>query len=148
MNTMQLVRERKERFPWLYCTRCLWMTGGGQCPRHGGPEWTQERADEALRRSHAAKPAVVTSHRVRHAAHYAYGDPRRGHDLEVFDVVTPDLDAARSVLAHIGGLKYIGGSVVEGVQSWTFTRTAPMSDGTCERCAPSADVNLGNWGIG
>jgi hypothetical protein len=30
------VRKQKEKFPEKYCprTRCLWMTGGGYCPRH------------------------------------------------------------------------------------------------------------------
>lgn len=48
---MKEVRERKERKPELYCRRCLWMTGGGNCHRHGGPAWTAERADAAGKRS-------------------------------------------------------------------------------------------------
>lgn len=53
-------RERKERRPDLYCPQCLWMTGGGPCPRHGGPAWTPERQAEATRRSRGeAQPTEV-----------------------------------------------------------------------------------------
>jgi hypothetical protein len=33
------VREAKEARPELFCPErsCLWRTGGGRCPRHGGP---------------------------------------------------------------------------------------------------------------
>lgn len=33
-NTAQKVREHKEKHPELYCSKCLWKTGGGNCPRH------------------------------------------------------------------------------------------------------------------
>ena len=45
------VRKRKEKRPDLYCPKCLWMTGGGPCPRHGGPAWTKEREEEARKKS-------------------------------------------------------------------------------------------------
>ena len=48
---VQAIRARKERRPDLYCPKCLWMTGGGACPRHGGPAWTPEREREAGARS-------------------------------------------------------------------------------------------------
>ena len=48
------VKARKAARPDLYCPRCLWMTGGGPCPRHGGPEWTPERAEAALTKSREA----------------------------------------------------------------------------------------------
>lgn len=28
------VAEHKRKHPELYCSRCLWRTGGGDCPRH------------------------------------------------------------------------------------------------------------------
>lgn len=34
------VREHKEKHPELYCPKCLWRTGGGPCPRHGGNTMT------------------------------------------------------------------------------------------------------------
>lgn len=37
------VAGRKAEKPQLYCSRCLWMTGGGDCERHGGPKWSDER---------------------------------------------------------------------------------------------------------
>ncbi len=45
------VAARKKARPDLYCSKCLWMTGGGDCPRHGGPEWTKEREAAALAKS-------------------------------------------------------------------------------------------------
>jgi len=46
-STAAKVRARKEKHPELYCSKCLWMTGGGNCPRHGGPPWTPEREAKA-----------------------------------------------------------------------------------------------------
>jgi hypothetical protein len=43
------VAQAKERHPEQFCPtrKCLWRTGGGKCPRHGGepkaaakPRWT------------------------------------------------------------------------------------------------------------
>ena len=31
------VAAHKKAHPDLYCSKCLWKTGGGNCPRHGGP---------------------------------------------------------------------------------------------------------------
>jgi hypothetical protein len=59
VSTAAKVTERKRRRPDLYCPRCLWMTGGGACPRHGGPAWTEARAAEARRRSQDAAPVTV-----------------------------------------------------------------------------------------
>jgi hypothetical protein len=38
MSTASKVAARKEKYPEVYCPyrRCLWHTGGGYCPRHGG----------------------------------------------------------------------------------------------------------------
>ena len=37
------VRESKEKYPEKYCPnpRCLGNTGGGPCPKHGGPSWKE-----------------------------------------------------------------------------------------------------------
>jgi hypothetical protein len=56
MSTAAKVAARKRQRPDLYCRDCLWMTGGGQCPRHGGPAWTKERQAEAVARSQAPTP--------------------------------------------------------------------------------------------
>jgi hypothetical protein len=47
------VAARKEQRPELYCPEraCLWLTGGGRCPRHGGPAWTKARQAEAIAKS-------------------------------------------------------------------------------------------------
>jgi hypothetical protein len=36
------VKTRKQERPELYCPKCLWMTGGGSCPNHGGPKRTSQ----------------------------------------------------------------------------------------------------------
>ncbi len=36
MNPAARCRQEKEKYPDRYCPRCLWRTGGGHCPRHGG----------------------------------------------------------------------------------------------------------------
>lgn len=37
-NVAANVRKDKDKHPENYCPepRCLWRTGGGYCPRHGG----------------------------------------------------------------------------------------------------------------
>lgn len=50
-RTAASVAQRKASKPELYCPKCLWMTGGGACPRHGGPPWTKEREAEARAKS-------------------------------------------------------------------------------------------------
>jgi hypothetical protein len=50
-NPAANARQRKDQKPELYCQHCLWMTGGGLCPRHGGPEFTPERQLLARKRS-------------------------------------------------------------------------------------------------
>jgi len=50
-SVAKAVRERKEKHPELYCRLCQWMTGGGNCHRHGGPAWTPARAEAAGKRS-------------------------------------------------------------------------------------------------
>jgi hypothetical protein len=34
MNPGQRARLNKEKNPHLYCSKCQWKTGGGDCPRH------------------------------------------------------------------------------------------------------------------
>lgn len=46
-NPAARTRSRKDGAPQLYCSHCLWMTGGGDCHRHGGAAWTDERQDLA-----------------------------------------------------------------------------------------------------
>lgn len=50
-STAAKVAERKRKRPDLYCSKCLWMTGGGDCPRHGGEPWTKEREAAAKAKS-------------------------------------------------------------------------------------------------
>jgi hypothetical protein len=47
------VAARKALHPELYCAspNCLWQTGGGNCPRHGGPFWSRARELRAASRS-------------------------------------------------------------------------------------------------
>lgn len=53
------VSERKRARPELYCAECLWMTGGGNCPRHGGGPWTRARQIAAEKRSREPKTVAV-----------------------------------------------------------------------------------------
>ena len=43
------VREHREKHPELYCSKCLWRTGGGDCERHSGAGqpwlWTHDGHD-------------------------------------------------------------------------------------------------------
>lgn len=59
------VRERKARRPDLYCPQCLWMTGGGPCPRHGGPAWTKEREEAARAKSRGETLSTTDEGRTR-----------------------------------------------------------------------------------
>lgn len=40
MKVAAQVAKSKERHPEKFCPapKCLWRTGGGYCPRHGGPK--------------------------------------------------------------------------------------------------------------
>lgn len=44
------VAATKEAHPERYCPthRCLWMTGGGYCPRHGGPPKGSKKISEEV----------------------------------------------------------------------------------------------------
>lgn len=50
-NPAAMARKRKQARPDLYCPKCLWMTGGGPCERHGGPPWTEELQRAAIAKS-------------------------------------------------------------------------------------------------
>lgn len=54
VNVAAREAARKREKPHLYCRDCLWMTGGGQCPRHGGPRWSAARQAEANRISRSS----------------------------------------------------------------------------------------------
>lgn len=76
------------------------------------------------------KGVVVT--RARHAAHYAYSHPGKGHDLLIVEVESPEqLRPAGLPLSFA----YHSGSRINGVQTWRFTRIAPLSPGKCGRCS-------------
>ena len=71
--------------------------------------------------------------RIPHAAHYSYGHPAVGHDLEQWDYAQPQRlpvppDVAPNAEYHSGYLDR------QGVQHWVYVRTAPLSPGECPRC--------------
>jgi hypothetical protein len=86
---------------------------------------------------------TVTYRRAKHAAHYDYSHPAKGHDLEQWDVagdlpheprtgnpIAPP-EVPRDAEYHSGYLAR------DGVQHWLFVRTAPLT-GTCVRCCATA----------
>ncbi len=82
--------------------------------------------------------------RIPHAAHYGYGRKERGHDLEEWVVtlsaVEVDMrpeECRRDVPADA---EFCCGNFISGVQSWTYTRRAPMSAGECARCNPKTEI--------
>lgn len=58
-NAASMARERKMERPELYCPKCLWMTGGGPCPRHGGAARTPEMDRDAKAKSQATTSLPV-----------------------------------------------------------------------------------------
>ncbi len=83
--------------------------------------------------------SAVVYRRAPHAAHYGYGHPAKGHDLESWDVVQllwesprPDGVPADAVKNH--------GYVKDGVQHFVYVRRAPLSAGGCDRCAASTSA--------
>lgn len=78
---------------------------------------------------------VSTYRRAQHAAHYGYGHPSVGHDLEQWDVT----DATRRYPVRPGDVPsdvqfHHGYLDLDGVQHLVFTRIAPLSGETCVRC--------------
>lgn len=74
--------------------------------------------------------SAVTYARIPHAAHYPHIGG--GHDLEQWTYAQPErLPVPEGVPADA---EYHSGSRSEGVQSWHYVRTAPLSPGICERC--------------
>ncbi len=76
--------------------------------------------------------AVSTYHRAQHAAHYGYGHPATGHDLESWDVAQA-VGAARPSDVPADAA-YHHGYVADGVQHVVWTRVAPLT-GDCPSCA-------------
>lgn len=77
---------------------------------------------------------MTTYRRIPHAAHYAYGHPAIGHDLEQWDVaqahhMPKPTDVPSDAEYHSG---YIAR---DGSQHWVYTRIAPLSPGCCSRCS-------------
>lgn len=68
--------------------------------------------------------------RVRHAAHYGYNHPAKGHDLERWEFVANDNVRPEGVPVDA---EYHCGFLEGGVQRWVYVRVAPLS-GTCPRC--------------
>ena len=84
---------------------------------------------------------IVENRIVRHAAHYMYDHPGRGHDLEQWLIAMQPEDGTQLpagshviVLGLPEDARMSYGFCVEGVQHWLFEARRPMSPGTCERC--------------
>ncbi len=85
--------------------------------------------------------AILVEYRlVKHAAHYAYDHPGRGHDLAqwTIEVVKRPDYADRIALGMSSDVEYHFGYVLDGQQRWVYTARRPMSDGVCDRCASSS----------
>lgn len=82
----------------------------------------------------------IVSHRlVKHAAHYMYDHPAKGHDLEQWVTETedsidrPDYDT-RIALGIAPDASYQSGHIESGRQRWTWEAKRPFSSERCERC--------------
>lgn len=74
---------------------------------------------------------------IRHAAHYLYGPG--GHDLEEWVVESPCVPWEFRQHDELGiprEAQYSYGFRDGDVQCWVFLLKRPLSDGTCNRCAP------------
>lgn len=87
-----------------------------------------ERAAEAVDRDGCLVPKGITIHRARHAAHYAYAG---GHDLLIVETTSTQNERPKGLPSDF---EYHSGSRINGVQKWRYTRSVPLSPGTCERC--------------
>ncbi len=77
---------------------------------------------------------TVTYARIPHAAHYAYGHPAKGHDLEQWDVKQPKRGPVPPEVPT--NAEYHSGYIdKDGAQHWLWVRTAPLSPGECKRCS-------------
>lgn len=85
-------------------------------------------------------PRMVLYQLVRHAAHYLYDHPDRGHDLEQWVIAAPDqpTHAQAVALGVAADATFHSGHAAGGEQCWMYLARRPMSAGTCERCATSA----------
>ena len=91
-------------------------------------------------------PVLVTADHVRHAAHYMYGDPRKGHDLDRW-VVRSAVRPTSAQLAELGvapDAEWHTGYIESGTgrQHWVYIAKRPLSEGTCERCSAAASERL------
>jgi hypothetical protein len=83
-------------------------------------------------------PVLVEQDRVRHAAHYMYEHPARGHDLDRWIVraaVRPTREQL-STLGLLGDAECHTGHIDPdtGRQYWIYLAKRPLSEGTCDRC--------------
>lgn len=59
-NTAQKVREHKDKHPELYCSKCFWKTGGGNCPRHPITAAIAETAERLPNKARTEEEAALT----------------------------------------------------------------------------------------
>lgn len=76
---------------------------------------------------------VVRTGRAQHAAHYGFGHPAKGHDLEWWDYAqTERLPVPEGVPTDA---EYHSGYLVGDRQWWHYVRRAPLSGPACARCS-------------
>lgn len=83
-------------------------------------------------------PELVEQSRIRHAAHYMYDHPARGHDLDRW-VVRSQTRPTFEQLTALGlpaDAEWHTGYAAPGTrqQHWVYIAKRPLSEGTCERC--------------
>jgi hypothetical protein len=71
--------------------------------------------------------------RLQHAGHYLYGNRRGGHDLEQWIVRDGEFGVRRPGIPSDARCSH-GYRDATGTQFFVWERTAPLSDGRCERC--------------
>jgi len=82
-------------------------------------------------------PVLVEHGRVRHAAHYMFDHPARGHDLERWIVraaVRPTFEQLTALGLPRDAEWYTGHIAPDMGQHWVYIAKRPLSEGTCERC--------------
>ncbi len=86
----------------------------------------------------AVTVALISHSLIKHAAHYMYDHPAKGHDLEQWVIETDgtiDRYAARLALGVATDADWHSGYIENGRQRWVWEAKRPFSSGTCEHCS-------------
>lgn len=91
--------------------------------------------------------ALVSQDRIRHAAHYMYNHPARGHDLDrwIVQAASQPTQAQLSALGLPDDAEWSTGHIdpSTGRQHWVYLAKRPLSEGTCDRCNAGSSAPRG-----